>query len=73
LEIGTLNTFALSVTSAGMQMIDPHFENRSSRSGHYSRWPDPWLHEDDWGPITAAIMFFIIVSGLIVCGSGAHL
>jgi len=57
-----------------MQMIDPHFENRSSsRSGHYSRWPDPWLHEDDWGPITAAIMFFIIVAGLIVCGSGAHL
>jgi hypothetical protein len=55
-------------------MIDPHFENRSgSRSGHYSRWPNPWRREDDWGPITAAVMFFIIVAGLIVYGTGAHL
>jgi hypothetical protein len=29
--------------------------------------------EDDWGPITAAVMFFIILAGLIVYGSGAHL
>jgi hypothetical protein len=55
-------------------MINPHFENRSgSRSDHYSRWPDPWQREDDWGPITAAVMFFIIVAGLIVYGTGAHL
>jgi hypothetical protein len=45
-------------------MIDPH----------YGRWPDPWRREDDWGPITAAVMFFIILAtGLIVYGSGAHL
>ena len=55
-------------------MIDPHFENRSgSRSDDYSRWPDPWQREDDWGPITAAVMFFIIVAGLIVYSTGAHL
>ena len=29
--------------------------------------------EDDWGPITAAVMFFVILAGLIVYGSGAHL
>jgi hypothetical protein len=75
LELGTGSTrFALSVTSAGTKMINPHFENRSgSRSDHYSRWPDPWQREDDWGPITAAVMFFIIVAGLIVYGTGAHL
>jgi hypothetical protein len=75
LELGTGSTrFALPVTSAGTKMIDPHFENRSgSRIGHYSRWPEPWRREDDWRPITAALMFFIIVAGLIVFGSGAHL
>ena len=55
-------------------MMDSHFENRSgSPGGHYSRWPDPWRREDDWGPITAAVVFFIILAGLIVHGSGAHL
>jgi hypothetical protein len=54
-------------------MIDPLFENRSgSPSGHYSRWPDPWRREDDWGPITAAVIFFILLAGLIVYGSGAR-
>jgi hypothetical protein len=38
-----------------------------------SQWSDPWRREDDWGPITAAVMFFIILAGLIVYGSGAHL
>ena len=38
-------------------MIDEHFEGRSG-SRHYSRGPDPWRREDDWGPITAAVMFF---------------
>jgi len=49
-------------------MIDQHFEGRSD-SRHYSRWPDPWRREDDWGPITAAVMFFVILAGLIVYGS----
>jgi hypothetical protein len=58
----------------GTNMMDSHFENRSgSPGGHYSRWPDPWRREDDWGPITAAVMFFIILAGLIIYGSGAHL
>jgi hypothetical protein len=38
-----------------------------------SRWPDPWRREDNWGPITAAVMFFVILAGLIIYGSGAHL
>jgi hypothetical protein len=56
-------------------MMVSRFENQSggSPSGHYSRWPDPWRREDDWGPITAAVMSFIILAGLIVYGSGAHL
>jgi len=53
-------------------MIDQHFEGRSG-SRHYGRWPDPWRREDDWGPITATVMFFVILAGLIVYGSGAHL
>jgi hypothetical protein len=28
---------------------------------HYSRWPDPWRSEDDWGPLTAAVLFVIIL------------
>jgi len=56
-------------------MMDSRFENRSgSPGGHYSRWPDPWRPEDEWGPITAAVVFFIIIlAGLVVYGSGAHL
>src|SRR6516164_4256061 len=30
-------------------------------SRHYSRGPDPWRPEDDWGPIIAAVMFLIIL------------
>jgi hypothetical protein len=73
--LGTgLTRFALSVTNAGAKTVDPHFENRNgSGSRHYSRWPDPWRREDDWGPITAAVMFLIILAGLIVHGSGVHL
>jgi hypothetical protein len=55
-------------------MMDSRFENPSgSPGGLYSRWPDPWRPEDDWGPITAAVMFLIILAGLIYYGSGAHL
>jgi hypothetical protein len=45
-------------------MTDPRFED-----GHYSRWPDPWPSEDDWGPLTAAVLFLIMVTGLIFYGS----
>jgi hypothetical protein len=60
-----LNTFALA-------MMHRHFEGQVG-SRHYSRWPDTWRPEDDWGPITAAVMFLIILAGLIVYGSGVHL
>jgi hypothetical protein len=50
-------------------MMDSRFENRIGGPFYYSRWPDPWRREDDWGPITAAVMFFIILAGLIVYGS----
>jgi hypothetical protein len=40
---------------------------------HYSRWPDPWRAEDDWGPIIAAVVFLIILGALIASGSGVHL
>ena len=43
-----------------------------SSSGHYSRWPDPWRPKDDWGPLTAAVLFLIILAGLIFYGI-AHL
>jgi len=53
-------------------MTDSRFENRigGSPSGHYSRWPDPWRQEDEWGPITAAIVFFIMLAGLVVYSIG---
>jgi len=51
-------------------MTDPRFEDQGrSSSGHYSRWPDPWRPEDDWGPLTAAVLFLIILGGLIIYGS----
>jgi len=54
--------------------MDSRFENRNDfTGGHHSRWPDPWRPEDDWGPITAAVMFLIILAGMIFYGSGAHL
>src|SRR5262249_27320914 len=37
-------------------MIHRDLEGRGG-SRHYSRWPDPWRREDDWGPITAAVVF----------------
>src|SRR5215831_7971819 len=52
-------------------MIHRDLEGRGG-SRHYSRWPDPWRREDDWGPITAAVVFFIILAGLIVHGSGGR-
>jgi hypothetical protein len=51
-------------------MTDPRFEGRDQpSSGHYSRWPDPWRPEDDWGPLTAVALFLIILGGLIIYGS----
>jgi hypothetical protein len=44
----------------------PLEDGRGSRDGLYSRWPDPWGPEDDWGPITAAVLFLILVAELIV-------
>jgi hypothetical protein len=52
-------------------MIDPHFEGRSGFR-HYSRGPDPWRPKMTGGPLTAAVLFLIIMAGLIVYGS-AHL
>jgi hypothetical protein len=53
--------------------MDSPFENPSgSPGGHYSRWPDPWRREDDWGrspPQLCFSLFWLI----IVYGSGAHL
>jgi hypothetical protein len=49
-------------------MIDQHFEGRSG-SRHYSRSPDPWRSEDDWGPLTTAVIFLIILAALIVYSS----
>jgi hypothetical protein len=55
--------------------MDSRLESRpgSAEGGHYSRWPDQWPREDEWGTLTAAVTFFIILTGLIVYGIGAHL
>jgi len=53
-------------------MIDRDLEGRGG-ARHYSRWPDPWRAEDDWGPIIAAVVFLIILGALIASGSGVHL
>jgi hypothetical protein len=55
-----------------LTMIDRDLEGRGG-AGHYSRWPEPWRPEDDWGPISAAVIFFIILCALIVYGSGVYL
>jgi hypothetical protein len=51
------------------RMTDRDFD---SGSRHYGRWSYPWRSEDDWGPITAAVVIVIILAGLIVY-SGIHL
>jgi hypothetical protein len=40
-----------------------------SRGRLYSRWPEPWLPEDYWGPITAAVLSVILLVGLAIYGS----
>ena len=55
-----------------LTMIDRDLEGRGG-ARHYSRWPEPWRPEDDWGPISAAVIFLIILCGLIVYGSGVYL
>jgi hypothetical protein len=53
-----------------MNLTDPDLQGaRGSRRVLYSRWPYPWPPEDDWGPITTAALFFIVLAGLIVFGS----
>jgi hypothetical protein len=66
--------FTLTLTKHGTNMTGPRFEEDRGRlsSGHYSRWSDPWRAEDDWGPLTAAVLSFIILVGLIFYGT-AHL
>ena len=49
-------------------MADPRFENHYP-THHYSRWPDPWRPEDHWGPITAAVLFLIILGVLVIYGA----
>ena len=58
--------------SVSLSMIDRDLEGTGG-ARHYSRWPDLWRSEDDWGPIIAAVMFLIIFGGLIVSASGVHL
>jgi hypothetical protein len=65
-----LKTFSLVAATHAMNLADPHSHGgRGSRGGLYSRWPDPWRPEDHWGPITAAVLFLILLAGLIVYGS----
>ena len=47
-----------------LSMIDRKFEVRGG-SRHYSRWPYLWRPEDEWGPITAAVVFAILLAGLM--------
>jgi hypothetical protein len=51
-----------------LPMTDRDFDSRSG-SRHYGRWSYPWRSEDEWGPIIAAIMFLVILAGLIISGS----
>jgi hypothetical protein len=55
-----------------LPMTDRNFDGRSG-SRHYGRWSYPWRSEDEWGPITAAVVFLIILVGLIVSGGGLYL
>jgi hypothetical protein len=50
-----------------LPMIYRDLEGRGG-SRHYSRWAYPWRPEDDWGPLTAAVMFLIILAGLVIYG-----
>jgi hypothetical protein len=52
-------------------VTDRDFDSRS-RFRSYGRWPFPWRSEDDWGPITAAVVIVIILAVLIV-SSGIYL
>src|SRR5262249_33089457 len=49
-------------------MIDRDLEGRGGVR-HHSRWLDPWRPEDDWGPIIAAVLFLIILGGLVIYGA----
>jgi hypothetical protein len=50
-------------------MTDPRFENRNDYPTYdYSRWPSQWRPEDHWGPITAAVLFLLILGVLVIYG-----
>jgi hypothetical protein len=44
----------------------PAIGDRNQAGRTPTRWPDPWRPEDHWGPITAAVLFLILLAGLIV-------
>jgi hypothetical protein len=71
LELGTdQHVCSLSMVNAGPNMADPRFESQNNYpTHHYSRWPDPWRPEDHWGPITAVVLFLIILGGLVIYGA----
>jgi hypothetical protein len=48
-------------------MTNRDFDSRSG-SRNYGRWSFPWRSEDDWGPITAAVVLLILLSVLIYSG-----
>jgi hypothetical protein len=50
-----------------LPMTNRDFDGRSG-SRHYGRWSFPWRSEDDWGPITAAVVLILILSVLIYSG-----
>jgi hypothetical protein len=52
-----------------MNMTAPRFEDQSDYPGSYDRSRDQWRSEDDWGLIAAAVLFLIILAGLIIYGS----
>ena len=55
------------LTNVALAMTNRDLDGRGS-SRHYGRWSFPWRPEDDWGPITAAVVTLIILSVLIFSG-----
>jgi hypothetical protein len=62
------STLRARILRTDLPMTGRDFDSRSG-SRHYGRWSYPWRSEDEWGPIIAAVMFLVILAGLIVSGS----